>query len=211
MDKIIIIDFGSQYTQLIARKIRELEVFCEVIPYQSYDFYNIHEYNLKYIKGMILSGGPDSVVLNEAYKRIYIPSENDIPILGICYGAQLLVKEFGGVIVHKKDGEYGNTTSTIINSNEILKNIDDNFSVWMSHNDTITELPENWNIISKTENDKISVFNYNNIYGVQFHPEVSHTTCGNTIFDNFLKICNCSRSWTNEHFIKMSITSIKKN
>jgi GMP synthase (glutamine-hydrolysing) len=204
MDKLLIIDFGSQYTQLIARKIRELNVFCEVIPYQSY---NSDCLDNEHIKGLILSGGPDSVALNNTYKRIDI--SNRIPILGICYGAQLLVKEFGGIVLHEKDGEYGNTTAKIIDSNEILNDIFDNFNVWMSHNDTISKLPENWKILSKTNNDKISVFNYDNLYGVQFHPEVSHTKCGSVIFDNFIKICNCSRNWTEENFIEMSINQIR--
>jgi GMP synthase (glutamine-hydrolysing) len=204
MDKLIVIDFGSQYTQLIARKIRELNVYCEVIPYQSYNSDCLDNQN---IKGLILSGGPDSVVSNNTYKRIDISDR--IPILGICYGAQLLVKEFGGIVSHEKDGEYGNTTATIIDSNEILNDVADNFNVWMSHNDTISKLPENWKILSKTNNGKISVYNYNNFYGVQFHPEVSHTKCGGVIFDNFLKICNCSRKWTEENFIEMSINQIR--
>ena len=207
MDKLIVIDFGSQYTQLIARKIRELNVFCEVIPYQSYNPERFDCLDNQNIKGLILSGGPDSVVLNNTYKRIDIT--NRIPTLGICYGAQLLVKEFGGIVSHEKDGEYGNTTAKIIDSNEILNGVADNFSVWMSHNDTISKLPENWKILSKTNNGKISVYNYNNFYGVQFHPEVSHTKCGSVIFDNFLKICNCSRNWTEENFIEMSINQIQ--
>ena len=209
MDKLIVIDFGSQYTQLIARKIRDLNVFCEVIPYQSYNPERLDCLDNQNIKGLILSGGPDSVVSNDTYKRIDIT--NRIPILGICYGAQLLVKEFGGIVSHERDGEYGNTTAKIIDSNEILNGVADNFSVWMSHNDTISKLPENWKILSKTNNGKISVYNYNNFYGVQFHPEVSHTKCGGIIFDNFLKICNCSRNWTEENFIEMSINQIRND
>ena len=208
MNKIIIIDFGSQYTQLIARKIRELKVFCEVISYKSY----IYDKSDKNVKGIILSGGPDSVIYN-SYKRIDIPYSNgysDIPILGICYGAQLLVKEFGGSVIREKDGEYGNTNVQIIKSNDLLNGIDKHFNVWMSHNDTITELPnENWKIISKTYNNKISAYHCNNLYGIQFHPEVSHTKCGTIIFNNFLNICNCERNWTEENFIKTSIDQIR--
>ena len=201
MSKITIIDFGSQYTQLIARQIRELKVFCEVIPYQSYVFSETNT------KGIILSGGPDSVI-NSSYKKINIP-DTCIPILGICYGAQLLVKEFGGSILQEKDGEYGNTNIKTIQTNTLLKGIQPNFTAWMSHNDTISILPENWEIISKTDNNKISVYNYKNIYGIQFHPEVSHTKCGSQIFDNFLNICNCDRDWTEENFIENSIKQIK--
>lgn len=214
MDKIIVIDFGSQYTQLIAKRIRDNNVFCEVIPYQSY---NRDSCISKNVKGLILSGGPDSVVSNKSYKTIDIFNiPETIPILGICYGAQLLVKEYGGCVKREEDGEYGNTKISICESNKLLYNLINtdilNYKadVWMSHNDTIVKLPENWKIISKTTNNKISAYNYNNIYGVQFHPEVSHTICGITLFDNFLKICNCKRSWTEENFIKMSTKNIRR-
>ena len=203
MEKIIVVDFGSQYTQLIARKIRNLHVYCEV---QSYKSYKIDEY----VKGIILSGGPDSVVNNNLYKRITLLEKTSIPVLGLCYGSQLLVKEFGGKVDTQNNGEYGNTTINIIEYNKILDGIDDTFDAWMSHNDTIEKLPKNWKILAKTDNDKISIFNYENYYGILFHPEVSHTKCGNQIFSNFITICKCSMNWTEENFIKMSIDSIRK-
>ena len=200
MKKILIIDYGSQYTQLIAKNIRNMNVYCEIQSYLSYKIDND-------TYGLILSGGPNSVIDNNLLKSI---KNITIPVLGICYGAQYIAKEFGGYISNCKNGEYGNTQIHILEKDKLVENIDNHVSVWMSHNDTICSLPNNWKIISKTNNDKICIFNYKNFYGVQFHPEVSHTNCGNTIFTNFINICNIPKEWTSINFINNSIKEIQQ-
>lgn len=200
MKKILIVDYGSQYTQLIAKKIRNMNVYCEIVSYLSFKINNN-------IYGVILSGGPESVIENNSHLSI---KNISVPVLGICYGAQYIAKEFGGDISNNKNGEYGNTKINIIEKDKLTENIDNNVDVWMSHNDTISTLPNTFKIISKTNNNKICIFNYKNFYGVQFHPEVSHTICGNTIFDNYINICNIPREWTPTNFISNSITEIRK-
>mgnify|MGYP003977281261 CR=1 FL=1 len=198
--KIIIVNFGSQYTQIIARNIRNLNVFCEI---QSYNKFEPDDNTL----GIILSGGPDSVTENLSYSKVNIP--DNIPVLGICYGAQLLVKEFGGQVI-KGDSEFGNTNINIYKKNEIVNNIDKQFIGWMSHYDTITALPEGWDIIAKSINNNITIFAHKNYYGIQYHPEVYHSQFRDTIFQNFLNICGCTKNWTEGNFVDISINNIRK-
>ena len=208
MDKIIIIDFGSQYTQLIAKQIRKLKVYSEVVPYNKFDVGEIGEN----IKGIILSGSPYSVVegcyptLDEDFLK-----ETTIPILGICYGSQLLAKVYGEDVTEGEDREFGRHTIDILDNNALLKNIMPNIAVWMSHNDTISS-EKNIHVLAKTSNDVIAIFKVKekNIYGLQYHPEVSHTLFGRCVFNNFLKICRIKREYTVKNFIKEKIAELKE-
>ncbi|MDI6832270.1 MAG: glutamine-hydrolyzing GMP synthase [Bacteroidales bacterium] len=206
MDKIIILDNGSQYTQLIARKIREANVYCEVFPW-SEEFISFDD-----IKGIILSGSPYSV--NDAQA----PAPNiehyigKIPILGICYGAQYIAKYFGGEVVKTSISEYGPRKLSFVDSSSLLfKNIKSEYIVWMSHSDTIVSIPQNFKINCSTDDVKIAGFeDYSQkIYGVQFHPEVHHSVIGKDVLKNFLDICNVSYDWTPSYFIKKTIEDIK--
>ena len=200
MNKIVVIDFGSQYTQLISRLIRELHVYCEVIPYQSF----IYQDN---ILGVILSGGPQSVT-QENYPLINL-LELKVPVLGLCYGSQLIVKEFGGEVRQDRSSEYGKCEVNILEDSLLLEGIEKKIPVWMSHQDTITKIPPGCKILGISENQKIAMFQYQNFYGFQFHPEVTHTKSGKKMLDNFLKMTRCDRNWTEENFIKLSIENIK--
>lgn len=209
MEKILILDFGSQYTQLIARAVREANVFCEIIPFhKSFEF----ETGLK---GIILSGSPFSV--NDANApAVDIQSfAEKIPVLGICYGAQLTAKLFGGKIEKSDKREFGRAMLTVKQDDFLLKGITENSQVWMSHSDTITELPPAFELLGTTESIPVAVFRLNDntkkpLYGLQFHPEVYHSTFGKKIIQNFLlNICGCSQDWTPAHFINDTVESLK--
>ena len=196
-DKVIIIDFGSQLTKLIARRIRELGVYSEVItPSELIKLKKLHN-----IKGIIFSGGPSTVTATKyqsVHKKIF---EKKIPILGICYGLQLIAKLFGGKIKpSKKRREFGRAFLYKKKSSLIIKNFFNiNNSVWMSHEDAVVKLPKNFKIIASTKNSKLTIIENkkNKIYGVQFHPEVTHTDNGKQIFKNFLfLICKIKKSWS---------------
>ncbi|MGK9369799.1 glutamine-hydrolyzing GMP synthase [Melioribacter sp. Ez-97] len=207
--KIIILDFGSQYTQLIARRIRESKVYSEIQPHH-YDLNKIIE---ERPKGIILSGGPMSVYDEDAPavdKKIF---ELGIPILGICYGMQLIAKYNGGKVEPASNREYGKAEINVIGDDELLKGVENNSVVWMSHGDYITELPNDYKIIARTENSPICAVSNpaNKIYGLQFHPEVVHTKEGKKIIDNFLfDICECKPDWTPGNFIENTIEEVKK-
>ncbi|MBU0474534.1 MAG: glutamine-hydrolyzing GMP synthase [Bacteroidetes bacterium] len=205
---ILILDFGSQYTQLIARRIREANVYSEIHP---------HTYSLTEIKalnpaGIILSGGPMSVYDAEAphiNKEIF---NIGIPILGVCYGLQLIANNYNGKVEPADDREYGKAKIKIQNYSPILRGIKDNSIVWMSHGDLITKVPDGFSVDSTTDNTPICVLSNEklNIYGLQFHPEVAHTEEGKTIINNFLfDICGIKADWTPSNFIKSSIENIK--
>jgi len=208
MEKIIILDFGSQYTQLIARRIRELNVYCEIFPYNK-----IPEITEE-IKGIILSGSPYSVLDNNAPIPDFEKIINRVPILGICYGAQFIAHYYGGKIENSQHREYGRAILTKIDENDILfKNIPLNTQVWMSHGDTIIKTPENFKITASTENIKVAAYKIENqkIYGIQFHPEVYHTTDGKTLLYNFaINICGCKQEWTPTSFIESTVKWIKE-
>jgi len=206
---IAILDFGSQYTQLIARRIREAKVYSEILPYSV----NLERIQKNPPKGIILSGGPISVYEDQAPicdKKIF---ELGIPILGICYGAQLIAQTLGGKVTKTYQAEYGRTSITIDKQEGIFYNFPEDTTCWMSHQDLIEELPLGFKIIAHSKNTKIAAIENKKkmIYGVQFHPEVTHTTLGKKIFENFLyKICQCKPSWNLESFIEQSVKEIKE-
>ena len=208
-DKILILDFGSQYTQLIARRIREANVYCEIHPY-NYSIENIKEFKPN---GIIISGGPMSVYDDNSPEINPEIFKIDIPILGICYGLQLIARYFGGRVEPAKSREYGKAKLQLLGYSKIFDSVRNNTIVWMSHGDYITKLPEGFSINAKTENSPIcSISNsIKQIYGLQFHPEVAHTEEGSKIIKNFVfNICNCSGNWTPENFIESSVTEIRK-
>ena len=203
---LLILDFGSQYTQLIARRVRELNVYCEIHPFNKIpDGFNFD--------AVILSGSPCSVNQNDAPVAKLDSFDKKMPILGICYGAQFLVKDFGGVVESSNKREYGRANLSFVeNDNPLFKNIKSNSQVWMSHGDTIENLPLNFKRIASTSDvDNAAFHNVNsNIYGLQFHPEVFHTTDGLQIIKNFVvNISQCSTDWTPDSFVDSSISSIK--
>lgn len=207
-EMILIIDFGSQYTQLIARKIRELNVYCEIHPYNKIPTLT------KNMKGVVLSGSPFSVRDSESPNIDLKKIRNKLPLLGICYGAQLMAKNFGGEVLGSKHREYGKATLNVSDKKDkLLMEIDKNSQVWMSHGDTITKLPTNSYSIANTENIDYAAYKFDEekTYGVQFHPEVYHTKQGNLILKNFVvDICECKQSWTPENFIETTVSQLKE-
>ncbi len=205
--KILIVDFGSQYTQLIARKIRELNVYSEIIPF--YDFKGID----KSIKGVILSGSPYSVREKNFPKIDLSVFEGKIPVLGICYGAQLIVQLSGGVVEASEKREYGRARLLLEKDDcRLFDGVENNSVVWMSHSDSILKLPESFEIVARTENIPVAAFRNRekNIFGLQFHPEVYHTEYGKQILDNFLKIIGISRDWTPKSFVEETVNQLRQ-
>lgn len=206
---ILILDFGSQYTQLIARRVRENKVFSKIIPYNT----PAKEIALLSPKGLILSGGPASVM----QKKSPYPDEGilklGIPILGVCYGMQVIAEMLGGKVKHTKRREFGKAEVFIDDTRDLFIHLPGNFTCWASHGDYVTKLPKGFYISAHTLNSPIAAISNNQrkIYGVQFHPEVTHTDKGDQIIGNFLfKICTCLSRWTMQSFIKESIENIKK-
>jgi len=209
IQKIIILDFGSQYTQLIARKLRELNIYCEIHPF------SISKEKLDELvtNGIILSGGPSSVYSVDAPIPNFNVFELGIPILGICYGLQLIAYQLGGDVDKAAKREYGRASILITTDNKLFDGVKNNSIVWMSHGDALTKIPDNFEIIAYTENSPICAIRNEekNIYGLQFHPEVHHTEYGKNILENFArKICNISYSWSAKSFIEESIENIRK-
>jgi GMP synthase (glutamine-hydrolysing) len=192
LDTILVLDFGSQYTQLIARRIRELDVFSEILPW------DISKEKIVALnpKGIILSGGPDSVTEANTPRIPEIVFELDIPILGICYGMQTLAEQFGGQVTPSKVKEFGHAAITIEQSSVLFDGFSPGSSidVWMSHGDHVSTLPDQFNLIASTPSAPIAAMEHSQkpIYALQFHPEVTHTKEGNTVLENFaFKICHC--------------------
>jgi len=208
LEKIIILDFGSQYTQLIARRIREINVFCEIHP-----FNNFPEPD-KSVKGVILSGSPSSVRDEDAPITDLKKIKGIVPLLGICYGAQHLVHGYGGEVLPSVAREYGRANLIGIDSNDpLFKNVSPGTQVWMSHGDTIARLPLNYEITGSTNDVRAGAFHIKgeNTWGIQFHPEVYHTVEGKQILRNFVSdICGCSGSWTPDSFAESTVDSLKK-
>ena len=208
-EKILILDFGSQYTQLIARAVREANVYCEITPYNKDIQYSAE------LKGVILSGSPFSV--NEANAPIVDIKAiaERVPVLGVCYGAQLMAKMFGGVVEKSDKREYGRAKLETVKEDILLKDVLSQSQVWMSHSDTIKELPAGFDILGTTESIPVAAFmrteNGHPLYGLQFHPEVYHSTEGKTILKNFLvSICGCSQDWTPAHYINDTVAALKE-
>lgn len=207
-EKIIIFDFGSQYTQLIARAIREQKVYCEIIPF------NRQPQNLEGVKGFILSGSPFSVNQEDAPGINIHSLQSKLPVLGICYGAQLIAKEYGGQVAKSDKREYGRAAFQISQPSRLLAGIGNGSQVWMSHSDTIKKIPEGFAILGTTESIPVAAFasenSVNPVYGLQFHPEVYHSTEGKKILANFLfNICGCSANWTPAHYITDTVETLR--
>ena len=207
MEKIIILDFGSQTTQLIGRRLRELNMYCEIVPY------NHFPEDASDVKGVILSGSPYSVNDETAFKADLSEIRGKYPVLGICYGAQFLAYTSGGKVESGDSREYGRANLGSINGNDpLLKGIEAGSQVWMSHGDTITVLPSSFKIVASTNDVPAAAYHIEGeqTWGVQFHPEVFHTTDGTKILDNFLSICGCAKDWTPASFIESTVAELKK-
>ena len=211
MDKILILDFGSQVTQLIARRIRKKNIYCEIHPY------NISKNKIENFspKGLILSGGPASTTLKKPLKPDNLIYSLNIPILGICYGHQLICKHLGGNVINSKKREFGKAFIKIKSKSKIFEGIykkNNEYPVWMSHGDKVSKLPKSFSVIASTPNAKYAAIadEDKKIYGLQFHPEVIHTLNGEKILENFAKrISSCKSNWRITDFIKNSLLKIK--
>ena len=207
MEKIIILDFGSQTTQLIGRRVRELNTYCEIVPYNKFPD------DTKNVKGVILSGSPFSVNDKDAFKADLSAIRNQFPVLGICYGAQFIAHSSNGKVEKGDSREYGRAhLSTVDAGNALMKGMDANSQVWMSHGDTITLIPDNFEIIASTNDVKAAAYQIKGeqTWGVQFHPEVFHTEQGTQILENFLSICGCKRDWSPASFIESTVKELKE-
>jgi GMP synthase (glutamine-hydrolysing) len=207
-EKIIILDFGSQYTQLIARAVREANVYCEIRPYHASIAWDPS------IKGIILSGSPASVNDKDA-PQVDVPSlHENRPVLGICYGAQLTAKQFGGRVAKSNKREYGRAFMHHRHDDPLMKDTMELSQVWMSHSDSVLELPEQFEVMASTDTIPYAAFRKNTgkfpLYGVQFHPEVYHSIEGKKILRNFLvNVCGCAQDWTSAHFITDTVNALR--
>ena len=206
---ILILDFGSQYTQLIARRVRENKVFSRIIPYNT----PAKDIAAMFPKGLILSGGPASVV----EKKGPYPDKGifklGIPVLGICYGMQVISEMLEGKVKHTKEREFGKAELFIDDTHDLFSHVPGNFTCWASHGDYVTKVPSGFHLSAHTMNTPIAAISNSKkkIFGVQFHPEVTHTEKGNQILSNFLfKICGCLGRWTMQSFIRDALENIKK-
>jgi len=206
-EQILILDFGSQYTQLIARRVRELNVYCEIHPYNHIPAITSS------IKGIILSGSPCSVRDKNA-PDVDLSLFGKIPLLGVCYGAQLIAQKSGGSVAPSQIREYGRAKlTTVDHHNELLKEISLDSQVWMSHADTITSIPDTFEIIASTPSVKVAAFHLKGekLFGIQFHPEVTHTLEGKNLLRNFVvHICDCAQDWTPDQFVETTVSDLKK-
>ncbi|MTI20945.1 glutamine-hydrolyzing GMP synthase [Fulvivirga sp. RKSG066] len=207
-EQILILDFGSQYTQLIARRVRELNVYCEIHPYNNPPALTDD------IKGVILSGSPCSVKQEDAPDLDLDAYRQKVPVIGVCYGAQMMANKNGGEVLPSKVREYGRAKlSSVDQHNELMKEISIDSQVWMSHGDTITQLPENFDIIASTPSVNVAAYKIKDeqTYGIQFHPEVTHSLEGKIVLRNFVvHICKCAQDWTPDIFVEATIDSLKE-
>ena len=207
-ETILILDFGSQYTQLIARRLRELNVYCEIVPWNKPKALESH------IKGVIYSGSPFSVRDENSPKPEVELYKGKVPLLGVCFGAQFMASHFGGEVLPSKIREYGRANLSYVDkSAPLMAGVRDNSQVWMSHGDTIKEVPANFKTICSTEDVEYAGYHIEgeHTYGIQFHPEVYHSEDGKALLENFVvKICGCSQSWTSDSFIDITVASLKE-
>ena len=206
---IIILDFGSQYNQLIARRVRECKVYCELIHY------NTPLQKIRSMKpcGIIFSGGPSSVYEKNAPKLNKEIFELGVPILGICYGMQLMAHMLGGEVGETEKHEYGKTELTVLEDEILFEGLNPKLICWMSHGDIVKEIPHKFKVLAHTPNSPIAAMaNFkSSLFGVQFHPEVVHTPWGIEIIRNFLyKVCGCKGKWTTEKFLNTAIENIRE-
>ncbi|TSD65964.1 glutamine-hydrolyzing GMP synthase [Inquilinus sp. KBS0705] len=206
-EKILILDFGSQFTQLIARRVRELNIYCEIHPFNKFPEVDSS------VKGIILSGSPYSVRQDDAPRFDFEKYHNTLPILGVCYGAQYVAHFHGGEVLASSTREYGRANLEFIKpGNELFKAIPANSQVWMSHADTIARIADDFEIIASTDSVEVAAYQVKGTktYGIQFHPEVTHSTDGKQLLQNFLvDICGCSQDWTPDSFIETTIAELK--
>ena len=207
MNKILILDFGSQVTQLIGRRLRELNVYCEIYPFNKAPLPDEN------VKGVILSGSPCSVRDANAPQVDLTPYKGKLPLLGICYGAQYLSAKFGGKVEASNTREYGRAMLKVVADSPLLKGVSKESQVWMSHGDTISALPEGAEVIASTADVENAAFQFKGeaTYAVQFHPEVYHTAEGSQMLANFaLGICGCEGDWTPDSFIETTVEALRK-
>ncbi|MDE6306277.1 MAG: glutamine-hydrolyzing GMP synthase, partial [Muribaculaceae bacterium] len=207
-EKIIILDFGSQTTQLIGRRVRELNTYCEIVPYNKFP------YGDESVIGVILSGSPFSVYDDKAFKMDINTLRGKLPILGICYGAQMMAYENGGKVEGAPSREYGRAhLTTVEENNPLLHNVPVGSQVWMSHGDTITALPEGFRPIASTNEVPVAAYQAEGeqLWGVQFHPEVFHSECGMQVLSNFVVgICGSRQDWSAASFIETTVASLRE-
>lgn len=205
-EKILILDFGSQYTQLIARRVRELNVYCEIHPFNKFTLDES-------VRGVILSGSPYSVRDEKAPQIDLSAIKGHLPLLGVCYGAQYLSQHFGGEVAPSATREYGRAMlSKVDKKNPLIRDLSDTTQVWMSHGDTIVRLPELCKIIASTEDVPVAAFKFEGeqTWGIQFHPEVYHSTEGSRLLKHFVvDICGCEQSWTPDSFIESTVRELR--
>ncbi|MES2807840.1 MAG: glutamine-hydrolyzing GMP synthase, partial [Bacteroidota bacterium] len=206
-EKILILDFGSQFTQLIARRVRELNIYCEIHP-----FNKIPEIDDS-VKGVILSGSPYSVRQDDALHIDSKQFHGKLPLLGVCYGAQYLAHFNGGEVLPSSTREYGRANLTYIDKdNALFKAIPVGSQTWMSHGDTIATLADNFEVIASTDSVKVAAYQITGTqtYGIQFHPEVTHSLDGKQLLQNFLvDICGCAQDWTADSFVETTVAELK--
>lgn len=206
-DKIIILDFGSQYTQLIARRVRELNVYCEIHPYN-----HLPEWDEE-VKGVILSGSPFSVRQEDAPQIDFKDLQQRFPLLGVCYGAQYIAQHSGGEVLPSAMREYGRANLSVVkDANPLMTGIPVNSQVWMSHADTIARIPEEFEVIASTGQVQYAAYQVRGTqtYGIQFHPEVTHSPDGTQLLHNFVVgICGCRQDWTPDSFVENTVASLK--
>lgn len=206
---IIVLDFGSQYTQLIARRLREEKIYCEIVPYHT----SIDEIKAKSPKGIILSGGPSSVYSKDAYEVDQGVYGIGVPVLGICYGMQRISVDLGGSVIRSDHHEYGKAELKIVGDSPLFKNCDDGSTVWMSHSDRVDVLPDGFTPIAVSDNSPYAAIanEEKRIYAMQYHPEVNHSQEGYLMLRNFARnICGVTEKWDMGHFLKEQIAKVRE-
>jgi len=208
IDTVLVLDFGSQYTQLIARRVRESNVYSEILPW------DIDENKIKEINpiGIILSGGPESVTDSFTPRIPQVAFDLNVPLLGICYGMQTLAEQMGGQVISSSHKEFGHAELALENESELFEGLSTNENVWMSHGDQVQDLPDEFKLIASTKNAPIAAMQHDTkpIYALQFHPEVTHTEQGHIVLNNFMfSICKAQKDWKMDNLIKERIQEIK--